>query len=338
MSDRVVVVGAGVVGLSCALRLLEAGHRVDVLARDLPLETTSSVAAARLVPLPRPAAGQGHRLGPGDVRRAGAPGCRRDDRRGDAPRDRAAGRGDARPLVDRGRAGAGARATASAVRRRVVVRGAGGRDAAAIWRWLHARVEEAGGTVTRLAMAHLPEGPLVVNCSGLGARAAGRRPVGDAGARPGGRGRAVRARGVVAGRGRSDVRHPAQQRHRARRDGGRGGVGPPPRCRRRVRHPAPRDRAGAGAVGGARAPAQGGSAPGPTRHPARAGRRRDPLLRPRRRGRHPFLGVRRRGRHLAYSRSRERSRPRATGSRFPPRSCEEPRDGADRDRVEGCAP
>jgi len=46
MSDRVVVVGAGVVGLCCALRLLEAGHRVDVLARDLPLETTSSVAAA----------------------------------------------------------------------------------------------------------------------------------------------------------------------------------------------------------------------------------------------------------------------------------------------------
>ena len=44
-SDRVVVVGAGVIGLSCALRLLEAGHRVDVLARDLPQETTSSVAA-----------------------------------------------------------------------------------------------------------------------------------------------------------------------------------------------------------------------------------------------------------------------------------------------------
>ena len=40
------VVGAGVVGLSCAVRLLEAGHRVDVLARDLPRETTSAVAAA----------------------------------------------------------------------------------------------------------------------------------------------------------------------------------------------------------------------------------------------------------------------------------------------------
>src|SRR4051812_50224489 len=43
---RVTVVGAGVVGLTCAVRLLEDGHRVDVLARDLPLESTSVVAAA----------------------------------------------------------------------------------------------------------------------------------------------------------------------------------------------------------------------------------------------------------------------------------------------------
>ena len=43
---RIIVVGAGVVGLSCAVRLLEAGHRVDVVARDLPRETTSAVAAA----------------------------------------------------------------------------------------------------------------------------------------------------------------------------------------------------------------------------------------------------------------------------------------------------
>src|SRR5687768_2819715 len=44
--SRVIVVGAGVIGLSCAVRLLERGHRVDVVARDLPLETTSAVAAA----------------------------------------------------------------------------------------------------------------------------------------------------------------------------------------------------------------------------------------------------------------------------------------------------
>src|SRR4051794_11358287 len=47
---RVVVVGAGVVGLSCAVRLLEAGHAVSVVARDLPLETTSAVAAALWYP------------------------------------------------------------------------------------------------------------------------------------------------------------------------------------------------------------------------------------------------------------------------------------------------
>ena len=53
---RVTVVGAGVVGLTCAVRLMEDGHRVDVLARDLPLETTSAVAAAIWYPyraLPR---------------------------------------------------------------------------------------------------------------------------------------------------------------------------------------------------------------------------------------------------------------------------------------------
>ena len=48
--SRVLVVGAGVIGLSCAVRLLEDGHRVDVLARDLPLETVSSVAAALWYP------------------------------------------------------------------------------------------------------------------------------------------------------------------------------------------------------------------------------------------------------------------------------------------------
>ena len=43
---RVIVVGAGVIGLTCAIRLLESGRRVDVVARDLPLETASAVAAA----------------------------------------------------------------------------------------------------------------------------------------------------------------------------------------------------------------------------------------------------------------------------------------------------
>ena len=55
---RVIVVGAGVIGLSCAVRLAEHGHDVAVLARDLPPETTSAVAAALWYPyraLPRDA-------------------------------------------------------------------------------------------------------------------------------------------------------------------------------------------------------------------------------------------------------------------------------------------
>jgi D-amino-acid oxidase len=47
---RVIVLGAGVIGLSCAVHLAERGFEVHVLARDLPLETTSAVAAALWYP------------------------------------------------------------------------------------------------------------------------------------------------------------------------------------------------------------------------------------------------------------------------------------------------
>lgn len=47
---RVVVVGAGIVGLACALRLSEAGHQVEVLTAAAPLQTTSAVAAALWYP------------------------------------------------------------------------------------------------------------------------------------------------------------------------------------------------------------------------------------------------------------------------------------------------
>lgn len=43
---QIVVVGSGVIGLTCAYRLLEAGYGVTVLARTLPPNTTSDVAAA----------------------------------------------------------------------------------------------------------------------------------------------------------------------------------------------------------------------------------------------------------------------------------------------------
>ena len=44
--SRVSVLGAGVSGLTCAARLLEDGHAVSVVARDMPGQTTSAVAGA----------------------------------------------------------------------------------------------------------------------------------------------------------------------------------------------------------------------------------------------------------------------------------------------------
>ncbi len=175
---RVIVVGAGVVGLTAAVRLAEAGHRVDVVARDLPLETTSAVAAALWYPyLAQPQdrvtawaarsydvfarladdPASGVRLLPGtEVFRSAA----------DEPWWRAAvpaltrlGPTDGLPpgFLD------GWHFTAPVVEMPVYLR------------WLAARLDGLGGTITRLNLGTLPPtGPdaadLVVDCSGLGAR------------------------------------------------------------------------------------------------------------------------------------------------------------------------
>jgi D-amino-acid oxidase len=169
---RVTVVGAGVVGLSCAVRLLEAGHRVDVLARERPPETTSAAAAAIWYPyLAEP---RERVLGWGAASYAVFAGLARDQpaagivlRRGtEAFREPAARPwwADAVPDltpssdVPPGFA-AGWSFTAPVVEMPVYLR------------WLTGRVEELGGTVTRLTLTALPTGPdLVVNASGLGAR------------------------------------------------------------------------------------------------------------------------------------------------------------------------
>jgi D-amino-acid oxidase len=169
MSDRVIVVGAGVLGLSCAVRLLQAGHRVDVLARDLPLETTSSVAAALWYPylaLPRDQVTSWGRTTYAELSRLA----------GDETTGVVLRRGTellpeqtpdpwwvaAVPALDRVPAPPPYRDGWSFVAPVV--------EMPVYLAWLRARVEDAGGTVTRLAMARLPEGPLVVNCAGLGSR------------------------------------------------------------------------------------------------------------------------------------------------------------------------
>ena len=168
---RVLVVGAGVTGLSCAVRLLQRGHEVAVVARDLPLETTSTAAAALWYPyradppervtawarttyaeLARlatdPATGVVLRPGT-EVLRAPAP----------TPWWAAAVPGLASTAeVPRGYT-AGWTFTAPVVETPVYLR------------WLTGRIAELGGTVTRMALSGLPDrAEVVVNAAGLGAR------------------------------------------------------------------------------------------------------------------------------------------------------------------------
>ncbi len=172
--QRVIVVGAGVIGLTCAVRLLEAGHRVDVVARDLPLETTSSVAAALWYPyraLPQDKVTGWARTTYADLETLAAdpesgvrmvPGTEvfaspaRDpwwlpavpalDRASDLPDGYRDGWSFTTPVADM----------------RVYLG------------WLAGRVADLGGTITRLNLSALPVGAgPVVNCAGLGSRLLG---------------------------------------------------------------------------------------------------------------------------------------------------------------------
>lgn len=158
------------VGLTCAVRLLDEGHRVDVLARDLPLETTSAVAAAiwypyRAFPLDRVLAWSARSYdvfgglagvdGTGVTVRSG---IELFAARQDEPWWRSAV-----PALDHvpPPAGYGDAWTFDAP----VV------EMPVYLTWLASRVEELGGTITRLNLSSLPVGPdVVVNCAGIGAR------------------------------------------------------------------------------------------------------------------------------------------------------------------------
>jgi D-amino-acid oxidase len=163
--SRVIVVGAGVVGLSCAIRLLEAGHRVDVVARDLPLETTSSVAAAlwypyRALPLDRVTAWAATSYDVFADLASSAPDSGVRMMAGTSMVPASSEKpwwGEAVPSLRRVADGWSFVAPVA--------------DMSVYLAWLAGRVEALGGTVTRLNLPALPTGgDVVVNCSGIGAR------------------------------------------------------------------------------------------------------------------------------------------------------------------------
>jgi len=173
---RVIVVGAGAIGLSCAVRLLEAGHRVDVVGRDLPLETTSSVAAAVWSPYTQP---QDHVVRWARVAYDALAALCADESTGVVMRTgtellrEPAGDLWWREALPPG-AGPDRETTLPAgypsglTMRTPVI------EMPVYLRWLSARVEALGGTITRMNLSGLPSGDaLVVNASGIGARLLG---------------------------------------------------------------------------------------------------------------------------------------------------------------------
>lgn len=180
MTQRVVVVGAGVVGLTCAVRLAESGYDTHVLARDLPLETTSAVAGGlwlpyRAEPLAQVASWASATLAE-LLRIHGS-----DEEAGVLVRDGVLLHRAAPAMPD----------WADAVRELAPLRrvehpaagyphGLAARlplvDMARYLPWLVKRLEQAGGTVTRMPLPALPDHGIVVNATGVAARAMANDP------------------------------------------------------------------------------------------------------------------------------------------------------------------
>ena len=175
-ADPALVVGCGVSGLTCAVRLLMAGRAVAIAARELPPETTSDVAAAVWYPYrayPRERVSSWARLGFETFRRLAA-----DPATGVVMRPalevfrRAAPDpwwGPALPRWRRARPEELPAGYVDGYRFEAPVI-----DTRRYLPWLMDRVRSLGGTIARRELADLDEAlaehDLVVNCSGLGAR------------------------------------------------------------------------------------------------------------------------------------------------------------------------
>ena len=175
--NRVVVVGAGVIGLSCAVLLAEAGYDTNVLARELPRETYSAHGAGLWLPhLVSPGLKLGRWAGQTYTELSGladTPGTGVELQDGVLLHHEA---------VD---PPYWSRVLSDVVELDAVTRPAAGYDAGFRLRvpvvdmprylgHLAQRLDRAGGILTRMPLSALPERGLVVNCTGVAARALAR--------------------------------------------------------------------------------------------------------------------------------------------------------------------
>jgi len=164
MPQRVIVVGAGVVGLTCAVQVAETTDlQVDVLARDLPGESATAFGPVPWLPPPA-------HLGPEAARWGRTTRTRLAEQATgeDAPGSPGwAGPSGAVTLMPGQLAGSPAAPDADHVQRV---------SAPVIWpapylTRLVQRLLAAGGTLTRMSLTALPPRGLVLNCAGVAARA-----------------------------------------------------------------------------------------------------------------------------------------------------------------------
>ncbi|GAB3238935.1 FAD-dependent oxidoreductase [Kineosporia babensis] len=156
--------------MSCAVRLAEAGHSVDVLAREMPLETTSAVAGGLWQPFLAEPRDQVERWGHATYRALAE--LAGDSATGVVLRPGYIVGTDERPTFADGlpvdlthvnhphpQHRNGWHLTVPMV------------DMSVYLPYLVARLQAAGGTLTRLPLTALPTRGLIVNCTGLASRA-----------------------------------------------------------------------------------------------------------------------------------------------------------------------
>ena len=166
---RISVVGAGVTGLTCAVRLAEAGYPVDVLARDLPLETTSAIAGGHWGPFlaePPEAVERWSRRSFDEFQALSAiPGTGVAMRTGYQVGRRPAWAEAMRDLIGLSQVTVPAPGHRSGWQMHVPLV-----NMPVYLTYLMRRLRAADGTITRLPLTALPTRGLVVNCTGLAAR------------------------------------------------------------------------------------------------------------------------------------------------------------------------
>lgn len=174
MAGQITVIGAGVVGLCCAIRLAEQGYQVNVLARDLPAETTSAVMGGLWLPPLAEPADQVTRWAQQTLTELTS--LAADPATGVRPL--AGYLLHTRPVPPPGWAATGEGLVSLQPRADPVPGYPFGYevtlpivDAAAYLIYLRQRLDRTGGTLTRLSLPALPRRGLVVNCTGLSARA-----------------------------------------------------------------------------------------------------------------------------------------------------------------------